>query len=66
MHIVSKATYEEVIAGDFVRLASGGPMGLVQKVENGQATVVWFNEGMDHSMIHWACLRPVHPGDIAR
>jgi len=63
--LVAKATYEEIIPGDFVHLASGGPIGLVQKVEKGQATVVWFNDQMDHSMVPWVCLRLVPRGEIA-
>lgn len=57
--VVERASHEEIIAGDFVRLASGGPIGLATSVDAEHAEVVWFNKGRYHSMLPWVCLRVV-------
>jgi hypothetical protein len=58
LQIVSRATHEEVLPGDFVRLASGGPQGLVRAVEGEMAHVVWLTLPPQHSSLPWVCLRP--------
>ena len=56
--LVEKATHEPVIVGDFVRLASGSPLGLVVDARNGNGDVVWLNRARDRSTLPLICLRP--------
>lgn len=58
---VAGPTHEEVIIGDFVRLASGSPLGLVSDVRGGVAAVTWFTVGFPQSSLPWLCLRPLGP-----
>jgi uncharacterized protein YodC (DUF2158 family) len=48
----------EVELGDFVRLNSGSPLGLVTDLENGEAKVTWFTTPIQHDEINSRCLRP--------
>jgi hypothetical protein len=60
--LVEKATLEEIVVGDFVRLASGGPLGLVESVGKEQANVVWLTEKRRCSTLPWVCLRVAREG----
>jgi hypothetical protein len=54
---IEPATHEEIIAGDFVRLASGSPLGLVRAVGAKWADVTWFASEPIRRRIPWLCLR---------
>lgn len=56
--LVGRATHEPIILGDFVRLASGSPLGLVVACQNDVASVIWFNPAHDRSTLSAVCLRP--------
>lgn len=58
LHLVAEATHEPIILGDFVRLASGSPLGLVIACENETATVSWLTGQGDRSALPSICLRP--------
>ncbi len=57
--IIARATHEPVIVGDFVQLASGGPLGVVASVEGEIAAGTWLNDGLDKFEISWVCLKPI-------
>jgi uncharacterized protein YodC (DUF2158 family) len=58
LRLVEAATHEPVVLGDFVRLASGSPQGLVIAIADGVAEVAWLNgEGL-RSSLPAVCLRP--------
>lgn len=62
--VVEQATHEPIVLGDFVRLASGSPPGLIIGIEQSVATVVWFaNSGeRSRSVLPAVCLRPIVAG----
>lgn len=60
--IVERASREPVIPGDFVHLASGSPLGLVQVVENEDAEVTWFCDQPIRRRLPSVCLRPLPHG----
>lgn len=57
LNIVARATYEEICLGDFVRLASGGPVGIVKAVGVEKDEVCWLTSPPQYSIISWVCLR---------
>jgi hypothetical protein len=57
--IVGYPTHEPVIVGDFVRLASGSPLGLVIECEHDEAEVAWLTGKGDRSRLPAVCLRPI-------
>lgn len=57
--IVERATHEPVILGDFVRLASGSPLGLVIACDTDVATVAWLTDAGLRSSLPAVCLRPL-------
>ena len=59
LRVVKKATHEPVIVGDFVRLASGSPLGLVIACQNDQAEVSWLSCDGERSTLPAVCLRPL-------
>ena len=59
LEIVEQATHEPVIVGDFVRLASGSPLGLVTACEHGVASVSWLTGDGQRSVLPAVCLRPL-------
>ena len=62
LRVVERATHEPIILGDFVRLASGSPLGLVIFCENDHATVAWLTGHHQRSSLPAVCLRPVRRG----
>lgn len=60
--VVEEATHEPIVVGDFVRLASGSPLGLIISYEQGRAEVLWLAEGAGRSTLAALCLRPAHLG----
>lgn len=56
--IIEKATLEPIVPGDFVRLASGSPQGLVIAIANDVATVAWLADDCPRTQVSTACLRP--------
>ena len=58
LELVAVATHEPVVLGDFVRLASGSPQGLVIAAADGMAEVSWLTGAGDRSMLPLVCLRP--------
>jgi hypothetical protein len=61
LRVVEKATHEPIILGDFVRLASGSPLGLVIACKDDHATVAWLTGVGLRSSLPAVCLRPVGP-----
>jgi hypothetical protein len=61
--VVGHATHEPIITGDFVRLASGSPLGLVSRVDRDAATVTWLTSPSQQTELPWVCLRPVSCGN---
>lgn len=59
LQLVEGATHEPIVLGDFVRLASGSPLGLVISCENGVAEVLWFTGHHERSNLPTVCLRPI-------
>jgi hypothetical protein len=59
LRLVASATFEPVVVGDFVRLASGSPLGLVEAAEGGIGRIVWLTGQGDRSSLPLVCLRPV-------
>ena len=59
LRLVEAATQEPVIVGDFVRLASGSPLGLVTACESGVASVSWLTGKGERSALPTVCLRPI-------
>jgi len=57
--VVEQATHEPVIVGDFVRLASGSPLGLVTACKDDIASVSWLTGDGQRSVLPAVCLRPV-------
>ncbi len=57
--IVEKATHEPIIVGDFVRLASGSPLGLVVACASSVAEVAWLIGAGNRDTIPCVCLRPI-------
>lgn len=62
LRLVQRATHEPVIVGDFVRLASGSPLGLVIACETDVATVAWLTGNGQRSSLPAVCLRPLPQG----
>ncbi len=58
LHLVEQATHEPIVVGDFVRLASGSPLGLVTSAKDGRGAVTWFTSPPQHSNLSLVCLRP--------
>jgi hypothetical protein len=50
-------TYEEIIPGDFVWLASGSPLGIVSERDGEFAAVTWLTELPLRQRLPWICLR---------
>lgn len=57
--VVEQATHEPVIIGDFVRLASGSPLGLVTACRDDVASVLWLTGDGQRSVLPAVCLRPI-------
>lgn len=60
--LVSAATHEEIITGDFVRLGSGSPIGLVAEVSGETASGTWLTAGFPRFSLPWVCLRQSSAG----
>lgn len=54
---VERATHEEIIAGDFVTLASGSPLGVVKDRTPDKATVVFLTVEPFDVTLPWVCFR---------
>lgn len=63
LELVETATHEPVVIGDFVRLASGSPLGLIIGCENDVAMVTWLTGDAQRSLLPAVCLRPVVCGE---
>ena len=57
--LVERPTHEPIIVGDFVRLASGSPLGLVTSCEADRAAVSWLTGEAQRSTLPAVCLRPI-------
>jgi hypothetical protein len=62
LRVVEHATHEPIIVGDFVRLASGSPLGLVIAANSGVGQIVWFGDQPERSTLPLICLRPAASG----
>ena len=60
--LIEPATHEPVVLGDFVRLASGSPLGLIIAIERDIATVAWLAGQGLRSSLPSVCLRPIVAG----
>jgi hypothetical protein len=58
LRLVKRATHEPVVLGDFVRLASGSPQGLVIAAENDRVTVAWLTGAGLRSDLPAVCVQP--------
>lgn len=58
LKVIENATHEPIILGDFVRLASGSPLGLVISAENDLGYVAWLTGTGLRSSLPLVCLRP--------
>lgn len=58
LQLVERATQEPIVLGDFVRLASGSPLGLVVDCVGDRAEVVWITGARLRSSLPSVCLRP--------
>lgn len=58
LELVEGPTYEPIVLGDFVRLASGSPLGLVIAAEDGIGVVLWLSLPPARSALPLVCLRP--------
>ncbi|RYE79648.1 MAG: hypothetical protein EOP19_19900 [Hyphomicrobiales bacterium] len=56
---VERGTHEEIIAGDFVTLASGSPIGIVKERTPDTATVVFLTADPFDMTLPWVCFRQV-------
>lgn len=59
LSLVQRATHEPVVLGDFVRLASGSPLGVIIACEDGRAEVAWLTGDGQRSSTPAVCLRPI-------
>ena len=59
LRLVEGPTHEPVVLGDFVRLASGSPLGLVVSAVDGQGDVIWLTGSGQRSHVPLVCLRPI-------
>lgn len=59
LRIVEQATHEPIVTGDFVRLASGSPLGLVLDAADGLGVVSWLTGEGQRSSLPLVCLRPI-------
>jgi hypothetical protein len=59
LRLVSTATHQPVIVGDFVRLASGSPLGVVSACRQDVASVSWLTGDGQRSTLPAVCLRPI-------
>jgi len=59
LRVVEQATHELIVLGDFVRLASGSPLGLVVAADDGRGEVAWLTGEGQRSTLPLVCLRPI-------